>query len=195
MLERSLAAGHHVKALVRNPAALTIASDQLQVFQGDATDRMAVRQTVAGSDAVLNLIGHVKGSPKTLQADATRAMIDAMKTHEITRIITLSGGGLRGEQSDRPGPMDAVMRFLLKTMAGHVLDDSERHLEVLKESGLEWTVVRGPRLTERPGKGSYRVGWVGVDTGMQISRDELADFILTQVDDRAFIHRMPFVTE
>ena len=63
---------------------------------------------------------------------------------------------------------------------------------MLQESGLEWTVVRGPRLTERPGRGTYRVGWVGVDASTSISRDDLADFIVTLVDDRSYAGRLPF---
>jgi len=65
---------------------------------------------------------------------------------------------------------------------------------VLEQSGLEWTVVRSPRLTEKPGAGAYRVGWVGVNTGTEISRDDLADFIVTQVTDIRFLRGMPFVS-
>lgn len=54
--------------------------------------------------------------------------------------------------------------------------------------------MRGPRLTEEPGRGTYRVGWVGVDASTQISRDDLADFVLTQVEDRPFIGLIPFVS-
>lgn len=45
-----------------------------------------------------------------------------------------------------------------------------------------------------PGRGTYQVGWVGVDASTQISRDDLADFILTQVEDRRFIGVLPFVS-
>lgn len=66
---------------------------------------------------------------------------------------------------------------------------------MLEGSGLDWTVVRGPRLTLEPGTGRYRVGWVGVDASTRISRDDLADFILTQIDDRRFVGQLPFVSE
>jgi putative NADH-flavin reductase len=85
--------------------------------------------------------------------------------------------------------------MLLKALAGHVLADAEQHLQLLRDSGLDWTVVRGPMLTEALGRGTYRVGWVGVNAGMRISRDDLADFILTQIEDRQFIGRLPFVSE
>jgi len=193
VLVKALAAGYRVRVLVRDPARLDVESDRLEVVTGDVTDPKAVAETVAGSQAVLSLFGHVKGSPKTLQSDGTRAIVEAMKAHGVSRIVTLSGGGLRAP-GDKPKAPDTIIRFLLKTMAAHVLADAESHLDELTRSGLDWTVVRAPRLTEKPGTGSFRVGLVGGTSGIQISRDDLADFILTQVDDRTFLHQLPFVS-
>ncbi len=193
VLARALAAGYEVRALVRDPGRLTVSSPALTVIGGDVLDPRAVGDTVAGSDVVLSLFGQVKGSPSTLQTEGTRNVVDAMKRQGVGRIVTLSGGGLSAPL-DRPKLPDRIIRSLLKTFSGHVLADAEGHLEVLKASGLEWTVVRGPRLTEKPGSGSYRVGWVGVDASTQISRDDLADFVLTQAEDRTYVGQMPFVS-
>jgi hypothetical protein len=116
-----------------------------------------------------------------------------MKRHGVGRIGTLSGGGLSAP-SDRPKLPDRIIRSLLRKLSGPVLADAEGHLEVLEASGLAWTVVRGPRLTETPGTQSYRVGWFGVDASTQISRDERADFILTRAEDRTHVRQMPFVS-
>ena len=191
---KALAEGHSVRALVRDPGKVQVTHERLQVIQGDVLDAKAVAQTVAGADVVLALFGHVKGSQPTLQTDGTRAIVAAMQASGVTRLVTLSGGGLRAPQ-DRPKLADRVMRTLLRLMAGAVLADAEGHLVVLQQSGVDWTVVRGPMLTEDPGKGRYRVGWVGVGTGMRISRDDLADFILTQVADRTFVGQLPFASE
>lgn len=193
VLDRALAAGYRVRALVRDPERLKREHPKLTVVRGDVLDPSAVAEVVAGADVVLSLFGQVKGSPRTLQTDGTRVIVEAMKAAGVHRIVTLSGGGLRDPQ-DRPKVADHVIRFLLKTLSGHVLADAEGHLGVLKASGLDWTVVRGPRLTEEPGLGTYRQGWVGVGTGTAISRDDLADFILTQVDDRTFVGQMPFLS-
>ncbi|MGF2950543.1 NAD(P)-dependent oxidoreductase [Microbacterium alcoholitolerans] len=194
VLQRALAAGYDVRALVRDPDRLQTNDHRLTVIRGDVLDAAAVDSTIAGSDVVLSLFGQVKGSPKTLQTDGTRNIAKAMQAHGVRRLVTLSGGGLRAEGQDRPKAADRIMRLLLKTMAGHVLADAEGHLAVLRAGELDWTVVRGPRLLDTPGSGAYRVGWVGVGTGMQISRDDLADFILTQVNDKQFVHEMPFVS-
>ena len=194
VLERLLDAGHEVRVLVRTPSKLQRSDARLAVIQGDVTDPGAVAETIAGAEAVLSVFGQVKGSSRTVQAEGTRTIVEAMKRLGVRRLVTLSGGGLRDPQ-DRPKAADKVIVVLLKLLSGHVLADAQGHLEVLKASDLEWTVVRGPRLTEKPGTGNYRVGWVGVDAGTQVSRDDLATFIVTQIDDRSFVHAMPFVSQ
>jgi len=194
VLAQALADGHAVQALARRPEAITQASDRLTIVPGDVLDPAAVERTVRGTDAVISVFGHVKGSPPRVQTDGTRNIVEAMQREQITRIISLSGGGLPAEEHDRPGVADRAIRFLLKALAPQVLDDARRHLEVLKNSGLDWTVVRGPRLTDAPATGTYRVGWVGVNASTQISRGDLASFILSQVDDRQFVRELPFVS-
>lgn len=192
VLDRALAAGYEVRALARDPGKLG-ERPGLTVVAGDVLDPDAVDRTIAGSGVVLSLFGQVKGSPRTLQTDGTGLIVAAMKAHGVRRLITLSGGGLRAAQ-DRPKVADRLIRTLLRLLSGHVLADAEGHLAVLRQSGLDWTVVRGPMLTEDAGVGRYRVGWVGVDASTRISRDDLADFILTQVDDDGFVGQMPFVS-
>ncbi len=148
---------------------------------------------MAGSDAVLSLVGHVQGSPPTLQTDATRSIVAAMQRLGVRRLITLSGGGLRTPE-DQPRAADRVMRSLLRVLAGSMLRDAKGRLAVLESSDLDWTVVRAPRLTERPGTGVPDVGWVGGTGRLQVSRDDVADVLLARLHDRASVQRMPFVT-
>lgn len=193
VLAQALEAGHSVRALARRPEALD-AHERLTVVAGDVRDRDAVRETARGSDAVVSVFGQVKGSPPTLQTEGTQAIVDAMAEQGIRRIISLSGGGLPAEEHDQPKVADTIIRWLLRRLSPAVLDDAIAHLAVLRASGLDWTVVRGPRLTDAPATGGYRVGWVGVNASTQIARADLARFILTQVDDDTFVHELPFVS-
>lgn len=194
VLNRLLAQGYTVRALARTPSRVTVVDDELTVVEGDVCDSKAVAETIVGSDAVVSVFGQVTGSPPSLQTTGTQNIVAQMQAQGLTRIVSLSGGGLR-DPHDRPKLADRVIRILLTMLSGRVLADAEGHLGVLERSGLDWTVVRGPRLTEQPGTGSCRVGWVGVGTGTQISRDDLADFILTQIDDDSFARAMPFVSK
>jgi putative NADH-flavin reductase len=194
VLERALTAGHDVRALVRDPLRLSATSELLTIVPGDVLDPDAVDKTVAGTSVVLALFGHVKGSPTTLQTDGTRTIVEAMHRQGVSRLVTLSGGGLRDEGVDQPKLADKLIVFLMRRLSPEVLADAEGHLDVLKASGLDWTVVRAPRVQDTPGVGFYRVGHVGGDSSTSISRADLADFILSQVEDPCFLGQMPFAS-
>jgi putative NADH-flavin reductase len=193
VLTRALEEGLSVRALAHDPAKLAGMNPLLTVITGGVTDPDAVQRTITGADAVVSVFGHVKGSPPTIQADGTRVIVEAMKAVGVTRIVSLSGGGVPAPP-DRPKPADKAITFLLRTFAGAVLADGIAHARVLEESELDWTIVRAPRLTDGPRRGTYRVGWVGVNASTRISRADLADFILTQVDDRQYLRQLPFVS-
>lgn len=194
LLEEALTAGHEVKALVRNAAKLKREHPRLIVFEGDVLKEEDVRKIVEGTDIVVSLFGHVKGSPDWLQTDGTKNIVSAMKENKLDRIISLSGGGLAFPEKDEPKFVDKMIRTIMKIAVPKVLNDAIEHHKVLQDSGLKWTIVRGPRLTNEPKLGSYRVGWVGVNASTKISRAELANFILTQVEDESFNLQMPFVS-
>ena len=193
VLDQALTAGYQVRALARRPEVLEPRAG-LTVIGGDVTDPVAVGSVIEGSDAVVSVFGQVKGSPPTVQTDGTRVIVEAMRLEGVVRIISLSGGGLRYPEKDRPKPADYIIRLLLTLIAPAVLSDATAHLQVLRDSGLDWTVVRGPRLTDGPRTGSYRVGWVGVDASTSISRADLAASILAQLDDLTYRHHLPFVS-
>lgn len=194
-LEQALAAGYAVRALARDPAKITQQSPHLTVLQGDVLNAAEVERTVQGSDLVVSLFGHVKGSPEGLQTDGTRHLVAALKKHGLKRIISLSGGGLPFPEKDQPKFADKLIRFIMKLAVPKILDDAIHHAEVLRQSGLDWVIVRGPRLNDGPRTGRYRVSWVGVDSSTKISRADLAEFILSLVENKKFMHQMPFVSE
>ncbi|WP_247826653.1 NAD(P)-dependent oxidoreductase [Arthrobacter antioxidans] len=194
VLEQALAAGHEVRALARSASSVRARDPRLTVVEGDVLDADAVDRVVAGSGAVISVLGQVKGSPATLQTDGIRIITDAMARHGVQRIVSLSGGGLPDPAHDRPKAADRIIRVLLKLLSPTVLEDAKGHLRVLRASGLDWTVVRGPRLQGTPYTGVYRVGWVGVDASTSVGRADLAEFLLRQVEDRTFVHQLPMVS-
>lgn len=192
-LEQALAQGHTIRALVRDPAKLTQSAPQLTVIRGDVLDPASVRETVAGTELVVSLFGHVKGSPEWLHRDGTRHIVEAMQAEAVGRIISLSGGGLPYEK-DEPKFADRAIRFIMRLAVPKVLNDAIAHAEVLRESDRQWVIARAPRLTDGPRKGDFRVGWVGVNASTQIGRADLATFLLHLVDDTSYDGGMPFVS-
>jgi len=193
-LALALREGYHVKALARTPEKIKLQHANLEVVEGDVLNKEDVNQTIEDTDVVVSLFGHVKGSPEWLQTNGTQNIVESMKAHGVNKIISLSGGGLPFPEKDEPKFADKAIRFIMKVAVPKVLDDAVEHHKVLDKSGLDWIIVRGPRLTEQEKKGDYRVGWVGVNASTSIGRADLADFILRQVEDDQFIHQMPFVS-
>lgn len=193
LVEQALTRGHEVRALVRDPAKLTVQHPNLTLVQGDATDAARVADLVAGCDAVLSALGPAKGSPKDVMTVAARGLVAGMEAHGVTRLLSLIGAGVR-DPNDRPKPVDRVFGLLLRTVARDVLRDAAAHARVVQESGLHYTLVRGPRLTDGPRTGRYRVGYVGPDSGTQVSRADIADFMLRELDEGAWVRKAPVVS-
>jgi putative NADH-flavin reductase len=193
-LDQALAKGYSLKALVRTPEKIKSKSNLLELVKGDVLDFENVKQTIQDCDVVVSLFGHVKDSPEWLQTKGTEHIIMAMKDYGLRKIISLSGGGLPFPEKDQPKFPDKLIRFIMKVAVPKVLNDAIRHAEVLKNSGLDWVIVRGPRLTEVEKKGRYRIGWVGVNASTSIGRADLADFILDLIESSEYDRQMPFVS-
>lgn len=190
---QALEAGHNVTAFVRNPAAMLVRHERLRVVQGDAMNAGQVADAIAAQDAVLCALGHTLSSPKDLQAVATRNIIAGMHAHGVKRLVSLTGAGVRAPQ-DRPKAFDHLIRGALVLLSGAVLRDAEVHAKEIEASGLDWVIVRGPRLTDGPLTHTYRVGFVGKDFGTQISRADLADFMLRELTDDHYLHQLPIAS-
>lgn len=186
--------GYRVKALVRKPEKMASQHENLQIIKGDVLNQEDVQKTLDDTDIVVSLFGHVKGSPRWLQTRGTRHIVDAMEKTGTTKIISLSGGGLPFPEKDQPKLTDKLIRLIMKIAVPAILKDAVAHHQVLADSDRQWVIVRGPRLTNDPPRGEYRVGWVGVNASTKIARADLADFILKQIESPEFHYQMPFVS-
>lgn len=193
-LKMALNDGHEVRALVRSPEKNSIQHPMLTLVKGDVLDPKAVEKAVAGAEIVVSLFGRVKDSPPFLQTNGTKNIVSAMQRQDVPRIISLSGGGLPYPEQDKPGLMDRFIRLAMRTFAPGLLEDAIAHADVLRQSGLSWVIVRGPRLTSEPARNRYRIGWVGVKGGMNLGRADLADFILKLCKDKSYDGQMPFIS-
>jgi len=193
LVNEALAEGHEVVALARDPSKMGVSHERLRVVPGDVLDAAKVEEVVAGSDAVVSILGHAKGSPKDVQTRGTENIVAAMHKHGVRRLVSLTGAGVR-DPGDRPKLVDRVFGLLLRILDRATLEDGERHAEVIRRSDLDWVIVRGPRLTEGPKRGTYRVGLIGKNSGTQVSRADLAEFMLQQTESDDHLRQMPVVS-
>jgi len=194
LVEQALEARYQVTALVRNPAKLTVQHTNLRVIEGDVTDAGKVSDAIEDADAVISALGPVRGGPKDLMATAAKHMVAGMKQHGVKRIVYSSGAGVRAPE-DVPVGMHKVISGIMRFVARDVLEDSARGIEIVQNSELDWTVVRGPMLQDAPYDGKYWVGFVGKEMGRTLARGNFAHFMLKQVEDRTWVGKMPTLSD
>ncbi len=196
LVKQALEKGHEVVAVVRSSPKLRDQQGEhanLHVVEGDATNDDVLAKAVQDVDAVVSVIGYVKGSPEDLQTDVTRKLVEAMETQGVSRVVSVTRAGVK-DPKDEPKLTDHLIRFALKTFAGNVLKDAQNHAEVLRQSSLDWTIARGPMLTDGEHTGEYQVGYVGKGSSSRLARADLADFLLKEVQQNNHVHQAPMIS-
>lgn len=193
LVEQAIAAGHEVRAFVRERSRLPLEHDRLAIVKGDAYAGENVGRAVEGADAVLSALGRGKDSPEDLLTVAGDHVTRAMETHGVERFVTLVGAGVRHEDDDVSLGGRLVVGAM-KVVARETLTDARDHVAAVRASDLEWTVVRPPRLVDGEHTGEYRTGALTLGPRERISRADLADFMLDCVEDDRHVRELPMVS-
>ncbi len=191
LVRQAMAAGHRVTAVVRDRARLAVTGPDIVI--ADVLDPVAIKPAVAGADAVISAIGPRGSGPTTVSQDSAAAIIEAMQAAGSLRLVTISGS-IVTDAGD-----DVFLRLLKPLVRGtqlrHVCADMRRAEEEVRGSGLDWTIMRPPRLTGKPAAGHYRTA---IDRNLPreytISRADLAACILGLLGDPRTVHKHVTVT-
>ena len=192
----ALRAGHRVRALARSAASMPIQDANLDTVSGDALDRDTIRDALQDVDVVIQTLG-VNFAPKlifegtTLFSDSTRILVDAMKVAGVKRLIAVTGLGAGDSRGHGGFIYDAVVFPLLLK---RVYDDKDVQEWIIRSSGLDWTIVRPGLLKNRPATGRYRVLTASKDWQFgAISRSDVANFLVEQINDRTLVGTTPLL--
>jgi putative NADH-flavin reductase len=191
-VEQALGQGHAVTAFVRDPARLPVKHERLAVIQGDVRDPASVEQAVAGHDGVIAVLGQTRPPAPDLLATGVQNILKGMEKHGVRRLIYLTGAGVP-DPEDQPSVPRTIIRGLMKLISPHVLEDSERAYTAIRASDMDWTVVRVPILTDKPGAGGAKTTFTPPGP-TQICRADVAKFILNQLHDESYVRRAPMLT-
>jgi putative NADH-flavin reductase len=188
LVKQALEHGHTVAAFARDPSRLDIEHDNLKVVQGDAMDFPSVENTMQGQDAVFCCLG--AGSKGTVRSEGTRNIVRAMEKAGVRRFICQSTLGI-GDSWDNLNFLWKYIMFrglLRQAYKDHVCQE-----DCVKQSHLDWTIVRPGVFTDGNLTGEYRHGFPGTDktTKLKISRADVADFMLKQLTDDTYLHKTP----
>ncbi|MES9540325.1 NAD(P)H-binding protein [Actinomadura sp. NPDC000600] len=181
VVRRALDAGHEVTAVVRDPAGLPgEVRACADVVQADVMDPGAIEEAVKGRDAVITAIGTRDGRrPTSVCADSTRGIVEAMRAGGTERFVLTSASGLHAGPGDDPLTRFLVKPLVLGPLLKHAFNDMRAAEALTRDSGLAWTIVRPPRLTDGPGNGRYRkAADRNVLGGLSMARSDLATALL-----------------
>src|SRR5581483_1585562 len=162
-------------------------------------DPAALEAAIGGADAVLSGLGPRSRSDAGITAPGTHAIVTAMASTGVRRIVVVSAAPVGTVPSPgRPNPPKhdpgdgPVMRYVLGPMITAILRahyvDLAAMEDVLRDSALDWTSVRTPRLTDKPLTATYRTALDrNVRGGLTVSRADVAHYMLHALDDPATI--------
>lgn len=193
VVQTALEAGHEVTALVRNPGAFPVNHEKLRVVKGDILDKAGVEAAVRGQDAVCLTIG-IKATrkPVSVFSEGAKTVVEAMRNSSCKRLITVTGIGAGDSKGHGGFLYDKIFKPLfVKT----IYEDKDRQEAIVRESGLDWVIVRPGFLTNGPRTGKYRVltDLKGVKAG-KISRADVADFIVREGAEMKYKGQTPLLT-
>lgn len=190
VVDQALARGHAVTALARDPASLAIADPGFTVVPGNVLDPAAVVQAVGGADAVVVSLGGTSDNPGDVVSRGTQNVVAAMQAAGVRRLIIVTSLGVGDSRTQVP----IAFKLLMQTVLRASMQDKERQEEIVRASGLDWTIVRPGGLTDDPVTGKYTVSTGRDVVAGRIARADVADFILNQLSSAEYVGQAPAVT-
>jgi len=181
IVEQALARGHDVTAFVRSPGIITLRNERLTVLKGNATDENGLSKAIQNHDAVLSTLGpRHPFNPGSLLHDSALATTGAMKRSGVKRLVILSAA------AHFPGIPNRIVSFILRNH----MRDSRAMEEIVRNDGVDWTIVRPPRLTQED-YSTYRSREGAAPTmGFTVSRKAVAAFMLDVIEQKKHLHKI-----
>lgn len=184
---QALDKGFEVNAFARVAQNVTIHHPKIRVIEGDIIDFGKVKEAVEGSDAVIVALGQKGNKPETTLSEGTANIIKAMKETGVKRLIVMSSAGILGNDTH---PIFGML--IVPLLLNNVFRDKKRQMEMIRESGLEWIIIRPPRLTDSPKTNKYQIT-EGRPGTRSVPRADVADFMLKLLTNKKYDGTMPAI--
>ena len=193
LLPRALERGHQVNTLVRDPQKLGIYKERVEVVTGDASESEKLDKTVVGTEAVLSTLPPVINTQEQKNyADVMKNLVLVLKRNGIKRLIHIGGAVHDGGTNENWTLGRKLLRFYLSIVCKPVLIAKQLEWEVLRNSNLDWTLVRPPRILK-----AKPIGLLVADekylASVQVNVEDLTEFLLDQLNSVEWIGKAPLV--
>jgi len=187
-VKAALDQGQEVTAFARHPERLDIDSPHLHLFAGDAADPDTVARAVRGQDAAVIAIGAGASRSSTIRSAGTLNVITAMQRHGVRRLIVQS---TLGAHDSWPNLNFFWKRIMFGALLRPVFRDHELQENMVRASGLDWTIVRPSAFTDEIATGHFREGFGPTEQGLvlKIARADVAGFLIRQLGEARYLRR------
>jgi putative NADH-flavin reductase len=181
IIHQALEKGYQVTAFVRSPEKVTEKNTRLTILKGSSTDEVQLAEALRNHDAVITALGPTDPfKPNSLLHDSAIATTHAMSKAGVKRLVVLSAA------AHFPGFFNRIARFVLRN---HMRDSKEME-DVVQHSGLEWTIARPPRLTQKDDL-TYRIREdAPPKLGFVVARKAVASFMLDLIEKRKHLRKV-----
>jgi putative NADH-flavin reductase len=190
VIEQALAGGHSVQALLRSPGDFDLSHPQLTIVPGNVLEAADVAACIAGTDSVVCSLGNTKNNPADVVTAGTKQIISAMEAGGPRRLVVVTSIGV-GDSVDQ---VPLAFKMLMKTVLKAAMEDKERQETAVKASDLDWIIVRPGGLTDGPRTGNYQAGLDKSIRAGQVSRADVAEFVLKQLSDDTYLRKTPAIS-
>jgi putative NADH-flavin reductase len=188
LLTWALDNGHDVRVLARDPGGLP-ARAGLTVTRGDALDSAAVAEVIDGADAVLSALGPRGAKSPSLLTEAAANITGAMRKAGAGRLICVSAAGAFITADP---DTNQLVKVILPRIFAKQFADTRGMEDVIRQTDLDWTLVRATRLVNSPLAGQYRVSPdYPPRGGGKISRADVSHFMALTLTEDAWIRSSP----
>lgn len=165
------------------------------IVVGALTDPTAVREVLRGASAVVVLFGPRGQNGDVFTAKATRAVIEGMRTQEQTRLLCMTCANSGPAAGNLSIAMRAAALAMKRFRSEEVSDDREAQERVVRNSKLDWTLVKPTRFSDSNGPEAVRAA-TNLDVGLRsrVTRDGVATFLLGEIAAPRFAQQTVYVT-
>lgn len=185
--------GYEVVAFVYGDNSNKFFPSGVTIKKGNVMDYASVLQAIAGSEVMISVLGHIKGSDPLMQTKGIENIVRGMKDLGIKRILSLTGTGAR-EDGDTPSIIDKVLNTIVKLVDPNRINDGVEHVKVLKNSGLDFTIVRVLKLSKSDKEFSNYKLTDGGPAELQTSRKKVAQVLVDLISDPKYFGKSPVIS-
>ena len=194
VIKQSLDKGYEVVAYARSPNKIEIQNERLSFVKGELNDAELIESTISNADAVVSLLGASGNVKDNALSQGVKNIISAMEKNGVSRVIQVLTSAAK-DPNDKHDAYFDLMIGLVKIGIPRVYSEILEINDSLRNSGLNWTIVRAPFLTDKPLTKNLRIGYKGEKiVKKNLSRADLAWFMVDAVESEEYVRKAPFIS-